>query len=214
MAAMDTPAVARAPSAVGHLLRTWRATRRLSQLDLALRAGFSARHVSFIETGRAQPSRHALLVLDETLEVPLRERNQLLEAGGFANAYRETSLDAEMMAPIRGMLRFILDRHQPYAAIVLDRYSTCVMGNAAADRLLELIVDPSLVTPHANHLRLAFHPLGARRAIVNWDEVGGHLLARAERELSAPGDRRAAALLGELRAYGASATRAAPSLGG
>ena len=144
----------------------------MSQLDLALRAGFSARHVSFIETGRSQPSRQALLVLAETLDVPLRERNQLLEAGGYADAYRETPLDAEEMAPIRGMLRFILDRHAPYAAIVLDRYSTCVMGNAAADRLVDLVVDPSLVAPHANHLRLAFHPLGARRFIVNWDEVG------------------------------------------
>ena len=100
---------------MGHLLRTWRATRGMSQLDLALRAGFSARHVSFIETGRSQPSRQALLVLAETLDVPLRERNQLLEAGGYADAYRETPLDAEEMAAIRGMLRFILDRHAPYA---------------------------------------------------------------------------------------------------
>ena len=141
----STPADPRPPSAVGHLLRAWRATRGMSQLDLALRAGFSARHVSFIETGRSQPSRQALLVLAETLDVPLRQRNQLLEAGGYADAYRETPLDAEEMAAIRGMLRFILDRHAPYAAIVLDRYSTCVMGNAAADRLVDLVVDPSLV---------------------------------------------------------------------
>ena len=95
----------RPPSAVGQLLRAWRATRGMSQLDLALRAGFSARHVSFIETGRSQPSRQALLVLAETLDVPLRERNQLLEAGGYADAYRETPLDAEEMAAIRGMLQ-------------------------------------------------------------------------------------------------------------
>jgi transcriptional regulator with XRE-family HTH domain len=209
-----TAADPRPPSAVGHLLRAWRATRGMSQLDLALRAGFSARHVSFIETGRSQPSRQALLVLAETLDVPLRERNQLLEAGGYADAYRETPLDADEMAAIRGMLRFILDRHAPYAAIVLDRYSTCVMGNAAADRLVDLVVDPSLVGPHANHLRLAFHPLGARRFIVNWDEVGCHLLARAERELSTSDDRRAAALLAELRGYFRPVVRTATSLAG
>jgi transcriptional regulator with XRE-family HTH domain len=212
MEPMETRAEPRPPSPVGRLLRTWRATRGMSQLDLALRAGFSARHVSFIETGRAQPSRQALLVLAETLDVPLRDRNQLLEAGGFADAYRETPLDASEMAPIRGMLRFILDRHAPYAAIVLDRYSTCVMGNAAADRLVDLVVDPSLAGPHANHLRLAFHPLGARRFIVNWDEVGAHLIARAERELSAPGDHRAAALLAELRGCFGPAARIQPSL--
>ena len=98
MGSMETTADPRPPSAVGHLLRAWRATRGMSQLDLALRAGFSARHVSFIETGRSQPSRQALLVLAETLDVPLRERNQLLEAGGYADAYRETPLDAEEMA--------------------------------------------------------------------------------------------------------------------
>jgi transcriptional regulator with XRE-family HTH domain len=214
MGSMESSADPRPPSAVGHLLRTWRATRGMSQLDLALRAGFSARHVSFIETGRSQPSRQALLVLAETLDVPLRERNQLLEAGGYADAYRETPLDAVEMAPIRGMLRFILDRHAPYAAIVLDRYSTCVMGNAAADRLVNLVVDPSIAGPHANHLRLAFHPLGARRFIVNWDEVGSHLLARAERELSAPDDRRAAALLAELHGFFGPAARTPPSLAG
>jgi transcriptional regulator with XRE-family HTH domain len=214
METLTPPAAARPASPVGHLLRAWRATRGMSQLELALRAGFSARHVSFIETGRAQPSRHALLVLAETLEVPLRERNQLLAAGGYADAYRETGLDAEEMAPIRSMLRFILDRHAPYAAIVLDRHSTCVIGNAAADRLVELIVDPSLITPHANHLRLAFHPLGARRFIVNWDEVARHLLARAERELAALDDRQAASLLAELRGYAGPLPRATPPLAG
>ena len=153
-------------------------------------------------------------MLAETLDVPLRERNQWLEAGGFADAYRETPLDAATMAPIRSMLRFILDRHAPYAAIVLDRYSTCVMGNAAADRLVALTVDPSIVTPAANHLRLAFHPLGARRFIVNWEEVGRHLLARAERELAGPGDPHASALLSEIRGYAGPLPCTAPSLAG
>src|SRR5687768_10978696 len=105
-------------SAVGQLLRDWRATRGMSQMDLAMQAGFSARHVSFIETGRTQPSRHALLVLAEALEVPLRERNRLLEAGGYAHVYRHTPLAAEEMSHIRGVLQFILDRHKPYAAVV------------------------------------------------------------------------------------------------
>src|SRR5262245_35666611 len=112
---------------VGQLLRDWRTARGMSQLDLALDAGFSGRHVSFIETGRTQPSRQALLVLAETLEVPLRERNRLLEAGGYAPVYRQTPLAAAEMGHIRGVLQFILDRHNPYAAVVLDRYSTCLM---------------------------------------------------------------------------------------
>jgi transcriptional regulator with XRE-family HTH domain len=189
-------------SAVGQLLRDWRATRGMSQLDLAMQAGFSARHVSFIETGRTQPSRQALLVLAETLEVPLRERNRLLEAGGYAHVYRQTPLAAEEMGHIRGVLQFILDRHTPYAAVVLDRYSNCLMGNGASAQLLAAVVDPSLITEHANYLRMVFHPLGARRCIVNWDEVARHLLGRAERELgSAKDDQTAVALLTELRSY-------------
>jgi transcriptional regulator with XRE-family HTH domain len=189
-------------TAVGQLLRDWRAARGMSQLDLAMHAGFSARHVSFIETGRTQPSRQALLVLAETLEVPLRERNRLLEAGGYAHVYRQTPLAAEEMSHIRGVLQFILDRHTPYAAIVLDRYANCMMGNGASERLVAALVDSSLLTEHMNYLRIAFHPLGARRFIVNWDEVARHLLGRAERELGqAKGDEVAAALLTELQDY-------------
>ena len=184
----------------------------MSQLDLALHAGFSARHVSFIETGRSQPSREALLILAESLQVPLRERNRLLEAGGYAHVYRQTPLAAEEMSHIRTVLQFILDRHKPYAAIVLDRYSNCLMGNRESERLVSALVDPTLLTEHLNHLRLAFHPLGARRFIVNWDEVARHLLDRAERELGeAKGDETAAALLAELRGYAGSSERQRPS---
>jgi transcriptional regulator with XRE-family HTH domain len=187
---------------VGQILRDWRSTRGLSQLDLALQAGFSARHVSFIETGRTQPSRQALLVLAETLDVPLRERNRLLEAGGYAHVYRQTSLAAEEMGHIRGVLQFILDRHRPYAAVVLDRYANCLLRNGVSDQLLAAVVDPSLLSEHANLLRMVFHPLGARRFIANWDEVARHLLSRAERELGgAGGDDVAEALLAELRGY-------------
>jgi len=203
MPATLAPTAARADRALGVRLREWRAARGMSQLDLALRAGFSTRHVSFIETGRTHPSRQALLDLAEALGVPLRERNQLLEAGGYAHVYRHTPLAADEMSHVRGVLQFILERHDPYAAVVLDRYSNCLMGNAASTQLLALLVDPSLMTEHANHLRMAFHPLGARRWIVNWEEVGRHLMARAERELSeSRDDPRATALLAELRQYG------------
>jgi transcriptional regulator with XRE-family HTH domain len=187
---------------VGPLLREWRATRGLSQLELAMRAGFSTRHVSFIETGRTQPSRQALLVLAETLNIPLRERNRLLEAGGFAHVYAQTPLDAEEMRHIRGVLEFILERHEPYGAVVLDRYANLLMANKAAHQLFAALVDSSLFTGTPNVLRMVFHPLGAWRSIVNWNDVARHLYERAERELGPiEHDETAAALLAELRGY-------------
>lgn len=193
-------------SPIGKLLREWRSARGFSQLDLAMRAGFSSRHLSFIETGRTQPSRQALLILAETLEVPLRERNRLLEAGGYAHVYRQTPLDAEEMHHVRGVLQFILDRHEPYGAVVLDRYSNLLMGNSAARKMLGTLVDATLLSS-PNLLRMVFHPLGGRRHIVNWNEVSRHLLARADRELGVPGDETAAALLRELREYVVDQTR-------
>jgi transcriptional regulator with XRE-family HTH domain len=180
----------------------------MSQLDLAMRAGFSTRHVSFIETGRTQPSRQALLVLAESLDVPLRERNRLLEAGGFAHVYRQTPLAAGEMEQVRGVLQFILDRHEPYGAAVLDRNSNVLMANGGATRLLGGLVDPTLLTGTANLLRAVFHPLGVRRFIVNWEDVARHLLGRAERELGAyPQDDTGAALLEELRGYAGPSVR-------
>ena len=201
MSATSSPVQAQ-ESAVGKLLRTWRAARGMSQLDLALVAGFSARHISFIETGRAQPSREALVALSEALDIPLRERNRLFEAAGYAPAYRQTPLGAEEMTHLRGVLQFILDRHQPYAAVVLDRHANFLMGNDAATKLVATLVEPDLLTPPVNFLRITFHPRGARRWIVNWDDVSRHLLERAERELTtADRDSGAAALLTELRGY-------------
>ena len=194
---------------VGELLRSWRQSRGLSQLDVAMHAGFSARHISFIETGRAQPSRDALLAIAESLEVPLRDRNRLLTAGGFANVYKETQLAAADMAQVRHVLQFILDRHMPYGALVLDRFSNCLMGNEASAKLLAAAADPALLTPNANMLRVVFHPAGVRRCIVNWPEVGRVLLDRAERELSATHDEQAAALLGEIRGYASDLPKAA-----
>src|SRR5687767_3740754 len=117
MPSTTSTAQSSASSPVGQLLRGWRTARGLSQLDLALHAGFSARHVSFIETGRTQPSRHALLVLAESLDMPLRERNRLLHAAGYADVYRQTPLASQEMTHIRGVLEFILERHKPYGAV-------------------------------------------------------------------------------------------------
>jgi transcriptional regulator with XRE-family HTH domain len=189
------------PESVGALLRSWRQSRGRSQMDVAMHAGFSARHISFIETGRAQPSRDAVLAIAESLDVPLRERNRLLGAGGFANVYKETQLAAADMAQVRHVLQFILDRHMPYGAVVLDRFSTRVMSNAAADRLLAAVVDSPLLTPDGNILRLVFHPQGVRRFIVNWPDVARVLLDRAERELTTATDEAAVALLREIREY-------------
>jgi transcriptional regulator with XRE-family HTH domain len=195
---------------LGHMLRQWRSERGLSQLELALRAGFSSRHISFIETGRTQASRQAVVVLAEALDVPLRERNCLLEAAGYAHLYRHTPLAAEEMTQVRSVLQFLLKRHEPYAAIVLDRYSNCLMGNKASGRMVAALVDKSLITEHANHLRLVFHPLGARRWIVNWDEVAKHLLTRAERDFGQASDEAGTALLVELRRYAPELTAAPP----
>ena len=184
-------------------MKAWRAARGVSQLDLALRSGLSARHLSFIETGRTQPSRQALVVIAEALELPLRERNSLLEAGGYARVYRHTPLDAGEMQHVRGILRFILERHEPYGAIVLDRHWNIVMSNAAASRSLPAFSDPSLWTaPPVNLLRLVFDPRGLRQFIVNWDEVSDHLVRRAHRDIGGSSeDETGAALLDELHSY-------------
>jgi transcriptional regulator with XRE-family HTH domain len=204
---MQSEASGRGDAAVGHLLREWRTARGVSQLDLAMRAGFSARHVSFIETGRAQPSRQAVLVLAQALDVPLRDRNRLLEAGGFAHVYRHTPLDADDMRHIRGVLQFILDRHEPFGAVVLDRYSNVLMANSASQQLFQAVVDPGLMTETRNMMLLVFHEAGLRQSIVNWPEVSEHLLSRSERELGGPSaDETSRALLAEIRQLAGPAT--------
>jgi uncharacterized protein (DUF1778 family) len=143
-----------------------------------------------------------VLALAEALDVPLRERNCLLETAGFARVYRETPLAAEEMAHMRSVLQFILDRHLPYAAIVLDRHSTCLLGNRASGQFLAMLIQPPLLSKGANLLRAIFHPDGVRRSVVNWTEVEGHLLDRAERELgAATNDAVGAQLLAEVRGY-------------
>src|SRR5437588_2966910 len=130
-------AVVTAPTPIGELLRAWRQRRNLSQLELALNADVSARHVSFLETGRAQPSREMVIRLAEELEIPLRERNALLLAAGYAPVYAEHPLDASEMAPVRQALERFLRAHEPYPAVVVDRYHNLITANDALDLLLE-----------------------------------------------------------------------------
>jgi transcriptional regulator with XRE-family HTH domain len=199
-------------TSVGARIRAWRQARGLSQFELASRAGFSVRHVSFIETGRSGPSREAVLALGEVLDLPLRERNRLLEFAGFAHVFRETPLTADEMAHMRGTLQFILDRHLPYAAVALDRRSNLLLENRAASQLLSKLISPSLLAPPSNLLRGTFHPEGSRRWIVNWPDVEWRLLSQAERILDSAEDQAAAALLTEIRSY-ASPTSVANSHG-
>ena len=187
---------------LGPQLRAWRQARGLSQFELASRAGFSTRHVSFIETGRARPSREAMLALGEVLDLPFREQNRLLEAAGFARVFRETPLSSDEMAHLRGVLQFILDRHLPYAAVVLDRYWNCLLTNRAADLFFEELTSPALNGLRNNVLRATFHPEGTRRWIVNWPEVERHLMTHAEVKFSSAEDSVGVELLAEIRSYG------------
>ena len=193
--------MAHATTSIGPQIRGWRQTRGLSQFELASRAGFSVRHVSFIETGRANPSRAAMLALSEVLGLSLREQNRLLEAAGFARVFRETPLSADEMAHIRGKLQFILDRHLPYAAVVLDRYWNCLLMNQGATRFFKTLTLPALNDPQNNILRATFHPEGTWRWIVNWPEVGRHLLSHAEVAFGSAEDLVGTALLAEIRSY-------------
>jgi transcriptional regulator with XRE-family HTH domain len=192
-----------APSArgVGELLRDWRRRRRLSQLDVSLDAAVSARHLSFVETGRARPSRELVLHLAEFLDVPLRDRNALLLAAGYAPAYGETPLDAEAMAPVRDALDAILQGHAPYPAVIVDRRWDLVTANAPALAILGEGVAAELLAPPANALRVCLHPDGLAPRIHNLGQYGGHLVDRLARQAAITGDPEIAALLEELRGY-------------
>lgn len=171
---------------LGVLLRTWRGRRRISQMDLAHQAGVSPRHLSFVETGRAKPSREMVLHLAAQLDVPLRDRNGMLLAAGFAPAFRETDLSDPALAPVRDALDLVLAGHEPYPAVVADRRWELVMANAAAGLFLEG-VDPALLAPPVNVLRLTFHPDGLGSRIVNLGEWADHTLSRLEREAMVTG---------------------------
>jgi transcriptional regulator with XRE-family HTH domain len=185
----------------GDLLREWRRRRRLSQLEVSLDAAVSARHLSFVETGRAKPSRELLLHLAEFFEIPLRDRNALLLAAGYAPAYGETPLDAGAMAPVRDALDTILAGHAPYPAVIVDRRWDLVTANAPALAILGEGVAPELLDPPANALRVCLHPGGLAPRIRNLEQYGEHLVTRLARQAAISGDPEVAALLDELRGY-------------
>ncbi|MBD0328802.1 MAG: helix-turn-helix transcriptional regulator [Thermoleophilia bacterium] len=184
----------------GRLLREWRERRNLSQLRLASASAISARHLSFVETGRARASRTMLLHLAERLDLPLRERNRLLLAAGYAPAYGERSLDDDEMRAVREALERLLAAHEPYPAVVVDRGWSLVLANAAVAFLTDG-VDPELLEPPANALRATLHPHGLAPRILNFAEWSAHLLHRLRRELEATGDPALEALFEELRGY-------------
>jgi transcriptional regulator with XRE-family HTH domain len=172
----------RGASAVGELLKQWRRIRRKSQLDLALDARVTQRHVSFVETGRANPSREMLLTLADALDIPFRARNDLFLAAGYAPVYRETNLEDEEMSLARFALDRILEQHEPFPAVVMDRRWNLVRTNRGAERLFGSLIDLGAIPPPANVLRLMFDPRWIRPAIANWQDVAHALIQRVHRE--------------------------------
>ncbi len=185
---------------VGELLRRWRGIRRLSQFELALESGISPRHLSFVENGRSLPGRGTILRLAESLDLPLRERNDLLLAAGFAPVYSSSSLDSPEMSPVREAVRKLLAGHEPYPAVVVDRGWNLVDANDGAS-LLTAGVAPELLAPPANVLRISLHPEGMAPRISNLGEWRAHLLDRLRRQVAVSADPELACLLNELRAY-------------
>jgi transcriptional regulator with XRE-family HTH domain len=185
--------------AVGVLLRDWRQRRRMTQMDLALEAGVSARHLSFVETGRSTPSADMVKHLAEQLDVPLRERNELLLAAGYAPAYGQRDLDEPEMGPVREALDRVLAGHEPFPAVVVDRHWGMVAGNRAIPLLTAGVAD-HLLEPPVNVLRLTLHPEGMAPRIANLAQWRAHLLDRLGRQAVVSGDSALSALYDELAA--------------
>ncbi len=196
---LDSP-VNSSPRSVGDHLREWRGRRRMSQLDLASEADISARHLSFVETGRSQPSREMVLHLAEALEMPLRERNALLMAAGFAPLFGERALSDPALAPAREAIDLVLKGHEPYPALAVDRRWTLIAHNRAVTLLLEGIA-PGLLAPPVNVLRLSMHPQGLSSRILNYAEWRAHVLSRIKRDIDLTADTGLTELLTELNAY-------------
>jgi transcriptional regulator with XRE-family HTH domain len=200
----------------GDRLRHWRTTRRFSQLALASEAMVSQRHLSFIETGKARPSREMVLHLATILELPLRTRNDLLVAAGFAPVYSETPLDEPAMDQVRGVLAFLLRAHEPNPALVADRRWNVVASNDASTRLIMALADPATLPLNdgLNLARLTFHPAGLRTVTVNWEVTAAALLERLEREVAdRAGDQALQDLLDEMLGYpGVAAMRRRPRM--
>lgn len=195
---------------VGDLLREWRQRRRMSQLDFAVEAEISSKHLSFLETGRSRPSREMVLHLAELLDVPLRERNSLLIAAGFAPMFKEHALNDPELQPARDAVDLVLRGHEPYPAIAVDRHWNLIAANTPANAFMRGVA-PALLTPPVNVLRLTLHPDGMAPRIVNLSEWRSHLLARLRRQIEVSADRGLADLLQELTAYPAPAHTAEPA---
>jgi transcriptional regulator with XRE-family HTH domain len=190
------------------LLKQWRDRRGFSQLDLALASQVSQRHISFLESGRAKPSREMALQLAIVLEIPLRQQNLILTAAGFAPIHTETDLSAPEMASIRKALDFMLRQQEPYPAFVVDRYWNLILTNDAATRLLTTFINAATlqslfyIDEKINLMRVIFHEQGLRPFVVNWKEVVDHLLQRLHREALAEGEsEQSTTLLNELMSY-------------
>lgn len=201
------------PVPFGHHLRSWRQRRRLSQLDLAQKADVSTRHLSFVETGRAEPSREMVLRLAERLQIPLRERNTLLIAAGYAPMYRERPLDHPALASARAAVELLLKGHEPYPALALDRYYNVVTANRAVALFLHGLPD-ALLRPPMNVLRICLHPQGLAPRIENLHQWRTHLLERLRQQITATADPQLQALLDECAAYPAQELSDAPHLAG
>lgn len=199
---------------IGDLLREWRQQRRLSQLALSLDAGISTKHLSFLETGRSRPSREMLLHLADLLGVPLRERNTLLQAAGFAALYPQHALSDPEMQAARQAMETILAAHDPYPALAVDRHWTLVSANQATQRLLAATMAPALLTPPVNVLRASLHPDGLAPHIVNLSVWRGHILARLRQQIAATADPVLSDLLQELAAYPGGTDHPAPTESG
>ena len=185
----------------GALLREWRQRRRLSQLGLALEAEISQRHLSFVESGRAAPSRDMVMRLSETLSVPLRQRNLILAAAGFAPLFPERAIEDARFRPALDAIRTVLKGHEPYPAVAVDRHWNMVASNASIAPLLEGISKRELLEPPVNVLRLALHPEGLAPNIVNLAEWRAHLIGRLRQQVEAFADAGLAHLERELSAY-------------
>jgi transcriptional regulator with XRE-family HTH domain len=190
-------------SPVGALIKQWRERRRMSQLSLALEAEISTRHLSFLETGRAQPSREMLLLLARTLDIPLRGRNELLIAAGYAPIYHETALDAPELAQARRALDFMLRQQEPNPAMVLDRHWNILRTNEAMGRVMGIFLDPVAVEAlgPANAMRLSYHPAALRPYIVNWEATAAAFIQWLHRDFLRTGDAETRRLLEELLSY-------------
>lgn len=188
------------PSTAGKLLRDWRKRRRLSQLEFAAEAEVSQRHLSFVESGRARPSREMVLRLAEHLDIPLRERNALLVAAGYAPLYSARTLDDEALAAARKAVETILEGHAPHPALAVDRHWNLVFANAAASALMSGVA-PALLAPPLNVLRLSLHPDGLAPRIGNYREWRAHIFGRLAQQIDVSGDAALISLLEEFKSY-------------